>query len=194
MSSAWPGRRMGTAMSASCRTSSEEHAVEIDGDAAAPLLEGEIDDVGEHGYAGVVDEDVEASPALFGEGDDLGPTVLVDDVRAEEGGAVAELPGDRMAVVGDVGEEHLGALFREAARGGLAETGSGAGDDCTLPSRAAMALLLCSEAMGTVNEQRAQAGCAGPSARNGTAGRPSSSSWMNRRWHSPSMYSAVLVP
>ena len=71
--------------------------------------------------AGVVHEDGERAEALLGVGDRGLPLVLGGDVEVPVGGRVAEVGGDRLAlVVEHVGEEHLRALGHEAAGLGLA--------------------------------------------------------------------------
>ena len=117
------------------RADAEEHADLVDGD--DPLVVGErvVDDPRRVADAGVVDEHVEPAEALDGGVDDGLPRCLVGHVVADERHVVAELGGQRLALLGeDVGGDHLGPLGGEQAHLGLALAREPPVTIATLPS------------------------------------------------------------
>ena len=101
----------------------EEHRIDVDGKAAAPVLQRAAFDMAAHADAGVVDQHRQPAQVLFGRGNGAIPVFgaghIVDD---RKGGAGAAFGVDRLGhggnLVGvDVGQQHAGPFARQ--RGGM---------------------------------------------------------------------------
>jgi len=77
----------------------KEDAGQVDVDDLVELLEWDIREGVELENAGVVDEDIELAELALGLRDDVLPLLLGRDVQVAEADAIAELVGERLALV-----------------------------------------------------------------------------------------------
>src|SRR5438105_9058876 len=116
----------------------EKDAVEIGGHHLAPLLVGDFSRVAAFVDAGVVNQDVQPFKALY-----YGRHHGVDGVAVRDVGEMGQRELRRQ-ILRDFGQRHFVAIHqsdtsafgREASRGGLANTGGGAGHDDDLSFKA----------------------------------------------------------
>ena len=107
----------------------EEHAVEVDGVHAAPLLERDVLDRLAEADAGGIEQDVNGAELVDGLGDRGLPVVLAGDVELHEMAGRAQLVGHRLAAIdGDVGDDDLRAFLGHQDGGVGTEARGAAGD------------------------------------------------------------------
>ena len=108
----------------------QEHAVEVDGVDAAPFLQRDVLDRLGEADAGRIHQHVQRAEGLHRLGDGGLPIFLAGDVEPHEMGGLADLGGERTALVLlDVGDHDAGALLGHQYRAALAETRRAAGDE-----------------------------------------------------------------
>ncbi len=112
------------------RTNHVEHAREVDGDDAAPLVEAQLGGVTELQDAGDIRQHVELAVGRDGVVDDLLRGDGVTHVETHAGRAVADLVGGgRRALCVEVGADDGGAVLAESHRRCLSNSRCRAGDE-----------------------------------------------------------------
>jgi hypothetical protein len=109
-----------------------DQALEVEVDHPVPLLGGRVLDRAQQHLAGVVDEDVEPPQLLDGAVDRGNGLLLVGDVGLDRQGGVAlaaNLCREALQPLEPAGRHRdFGPLFRQRARGRLADPAAGASD------------------------------------------------------------------
>src|SRR6185437_10536316 len=106
---------------------------EVDGQDAAPVLVGSLEQRREHGDAGIVDEGVEPAEAPAHRGDRRRHRIGIGDVAIKRHGAVGvRQTGNRAAqqIVFDVEQRDAPAIGEKPFRHGEPDAACGAGDKC----------------------------------------------------------------
>ncbi len=117
-----------------------EHGRDVGLEGVVPLFVGDLfQRLAGHLVGGVVHEDVDLAERFYGGGDDVPAVLGIGDVAADEDGFAARLldePGRVLgvAVLVEVGDEHVSAFAGESDGHRPADAAVTAGDDAALPA------------------------------------------------------------